>query len=289
LSVKIFISWSGERSKTVAKTLRNWLISVMPNAKPFMSDVDIALGTVGLDTINKALQGAEHGIVCLTPENMHNVWIHYEAGAIAKTVGAKVWTLLIGGLDIPQVKGPLSQFQLARSTDEALFRLVYEMHEASGNLVVEANLHRTFTLWWPELEKVFATLPPTPVTRVPNFGDQVKAAVILEGAKPQTNVLKRGHTYGLEYTIRAAENMPTLFWLGSSYLDATGHRHASQAHDKPINLINGVYPYRRDFTVPANSPLGDFKLGMNLWMGSPAPGMQSARIYGVENKIKIVA
>jgi hypothetical protein len=287
--VKIFISWSGERSKTVAKTLRKWLISVMPNAKPFMSDIDIALGTVGLDTINRALQGAEHGIICLTPENMHNVWIHYEAGAIKKAVDAKVWTLLIGGLGVSQVKGPLSQFQHAKCTEEAISRLVYEMHQASGNLVVEADVHRTLTLWWPELEKVFATLPPTPVAREPNFGDRVKAAVKLEGTKLQTNILKRGQTYWLEYTIRAAENMPTLFWLGSSFLDAAGVRHASKSHDKPINIINGVHPYKRDFTVPANSPLGDFRLGMNLWMGSPATGMQSARIYGVEQKIKIVA
>jgi len=261
----------------------------MPNAKPFMSDVDIALGTIGLDTINNALQGAQHGIVCLTPENMHNVWIHYEAGAIKKAVGAKVWTLLIGGLTIPQVKGPLSQFQHTKTTDEGLFRLVYEMHKTSGNLVVEANLHRTFTLWWPELEKVFATLPPTKPTPAPNFGDQVKSLALLQATKPQTNVLKRGQTYWLEYTIRATENTPTIFWLGASYLNAAGVRHASKPHDKPINLINGVHPYRRDFTVPANSPLGDFKLGMTLWMGSPANGMQSARIYGVEHKIKIVA
>ena len=71
---------SGERSLYVAKFFYNWLPKVLQRAKPWLSDIDIEKGTVGLDEIKKALAGMKVGIFLLTPENRESLWVPYEAG-----------------------------------------------------------------------------------------------------------------------------------------------------------------------------------------------------------------
>lgn len=97
----VFISWSGQRSKLAALALHRWLPSAIQAAKPWMSDKDIEKGTRGLHELSTALEGIRVGIVCLTPENLHSDWIHYEAGALSKSINdkARLCTYLLGGLE----------------------------------------------------------------------------------------------------------------------------------------------------------------------------------------------
>lgn len=46
--MRVFVSWSGERSREVAKAFRDWLPLVLHYAEPWVSDADIeAGGTMG--------------------------------------------------------------------------------------------------------------------------------------------------------------------------------------------------------------------------------------------------
>jgi hypothetical protein len=36
--MKVFISWSGEPSRTIASALNDWLEGVLPQVEPWMSD-----------------------------------------------------------------------------------------------------------------------------------------------------------------------------------------------------------------------------------------------------------
>jgi hypothetical protein len=80
----VFISWSGQRSKWAAEALREWLRLVLQAARPWMSGEDIDKGSRGLDEVSRALEGMKIGIICLTPENLDERWILYEAGALSK-------------------------------------------------------------------------------------------------------------------------------------------------------------------------------------------------------------
>src|SRR5205809_1046878 len=104
----VFISWSGERSEGVAKALYDWLPMVLQTAKPWISKEDIETGSRGLEQLGKALEAMSVGVICLTPENVEKPWIHFEAGALSKTMGDKtrVCPYLFGGLRAEQVGLP---------------------------------------------------------------------------------------------------------------------------------------------------------------------------------------
>jgi hypothetical protein len=122
----VFISWSGERSRLVAGTLKQWLGNVLQNARPWMSETDIEKGSRGLEDVARALEAMKVGIICLTRENLSADWLLYEAGALSKTLDAKtrVCTYLLPGLDFGNVKPPLSLFQWTKADKADTRKLV---------------------------------------------------------------------------------------------------------------------------------------------------------------------
>jgi len=68
--MKVFIAWSGNSSKRAAQILHDWLPIVLPYVKPWMSEKDIAKGTIWNAELWKNLKKADFGILCLVPENI---------------------------------------------------------------------------------------------------------------------------------------------------------------------------------------------------------------------------
>jgi hypothetical protein len=67
--VKVFLSWSGNRSQEVATLLSDWLQCVIQSSKPWISTRDIDRGSIWFGEINDQLQDTHIGIICLTQEN----------------------------------------------------------------------------------------------------------------------------------------------------------------------------------------------------------------------------
>jgi hypothetical protein len=82
-------------------------------------------GARSLEEIAAALE-TQFGVICLTRDNLHEPWVLFEAGALSKTRGARVWTLLLD-LAPADVEPPLSQFLSthwpAKRTYEVWFEL----------------------------------------------------------------------------------------------------------------------------------------------------------------------
>ena len=152
--MKVFLSWSGERSRQVAESLKSWLPDVIQEVDPWVSTQDIAKGGRGVKEITHELAATDFGIVCITPENEASKWINFEAGALAKQFEiAHVVPFLID-MKIADLAGPLSQFQatVGDSRDDVR-KLVGDINKAStGKVVAEDRLERAFTRSWPELE-----------------------------------------------------------------------------------------------------------------------------------------
>lgn len=151
--MRLFISWSGERSRLVAAALSGWLPSIFPTVQPFFSP-EIEKGSKWGDEIDTALEGTSFGIVCLTPENLKSEWVHYEAGALSKLPGAKIWTLLVG-VRYVDVVPPLSRFQHTEADESDIWLLIVAINaaieRAGGAAWKEDRLQRNFALHWPDL------------------------------------------------------------------------------------------------------------------------------------------
>ena len=82
--MKVFLSWSGLRSKAIANALRDWIPDVFQQAEVWMSEHDIEAGARWSNELNNILEESNFGIICLTPENQYAPWITFEAGALSK-------------------------------------------------------------------------------------------------------------------------------------------------------------------------------------------------------------
>jgi hypothetical protein len=159
----VFISWSGERSKLIAKALFEWLPKVVQSAKPWMSSVSIDKGSRGLAEIGKALDGITVGITCLTPENRTEPWILYEAGCLSKTINdsTRLCTYLLGGLKNEDIEPPLGQFQHTSPNPNDTRALVHTINKAVGgdDPLSEKILDEIFDQLWPLLDEELKAFP----------------------------------------------------------------------------------------------------------------------------------
>ena len=121
--MNVFISWSGEASKTFAIAVNNWLKQAMQKVKPWMSDAEIGPGERWNEKVSASLKETNFGIICVTPENLTAPWILFEAGALAKAVdSARVVPLLLGAKNTDLVT-PLSQFQAVMADKNGFLKL----------------------------------------------------------------------------------------------------------------------------------------------------------------------
>jgi hypothetical protein len=158
-NLKVFISWSGDRSRFVANALNEWLPDVIEGVSPWVSTQHLDAGTRWNSEIDKQLKDTNFGIVCLTRENLQSPWILFESGALAKAVEvARVVPYLLGvqGAD---VKPPLGHFNYVMANQEGTLSLLGSLNKACGTKYEEARVQKRFSTWWPELEKKLAAIP----------------------------------------------------------------------------------------------------------------------------------
>lgn len=158
--MKVFISWSGERSKAVAEALHEWLPNVIQAVRPFMSANDIEKGTRWRSGLAEELEQASVSIICLTPENLEAPWILFEAGALSKQQkNSYVCTFLLG-LDPVDVREPLAQFQATKAQRDDVEKLIQTINRACIETgLSEGKLREAFEIWWPRLEIQLNNIP----------------------------------------------------------------------------------------------------------------------------------
>jgi hypothetical protein len=163
--VKVFISWSGEPSKSIARELDGWLESVVQAVDVWMSDEDIGSGARWNDAIAKSLSETDFGIVCVTRASQHALWLIFEAGALAKSVEtARVVPLCID-LSPAEVTGPLAAFQARVLNKAGIKRLVHDVSAASEN---PKELGAVFDAMWPQLDAaVMKAIDEAPADKEP--------------------------------------------------------------------------------------------------------------------------
>ncbi len=164
--MKVFISWSGERSKALATALYSWLPVVIQSIEPWMSRESIGAGQRWNTEIAESLDVAQFGIVCVTRENRDAPWLLFEAGALAKQLNTRVVPILLG-LDARDVEHPIGQFQLKKAERDGIFELLESMNQVSETPLSPERLQQAFAGQWLNLENSLAAIPAAPPSAKP--------------------------------------------------------------------------------------------------------------------------
>lgn len=200
--MKVFLSWSGTVSKSVAIAFRGWLPNVIQSIEPWVSSADIESGSRWADTLFKELATDQFGIVCLTKSNLTSPWLNFEAGALAKQVStARVVPFLfeMEGVELP-AKHLLTHLNYVAyppktNNREAIKKLVADINLHIVPSLPDARWHSSFEKFWPDLESALsniaseaAIVDPTDTGKLTLDQDAVLAE-ILELARNQERLL----------------------------------------------------------------------------------------------------
>jgi hypothetical protein len=153
--LKVFLSWSGEKSKAAATALHGWLPTVIQTVRPYMSAENIDKGERWSVDISKQLEETHFGIICMTPENLEAPWVLFEAGPLSKSIEkARVAPLLFGIGPSEFTNIPLLQFQLTNFKKEDFARLLASLNAAASEAerLRPEVLAKSFERAWSELE-----------------------------------------------------------------------------------------------------------------------------------------
>lgn len=179
--MQVFISWSGERSRQIADAIRTWLPMVVQSVKPWMSNEDIAAGARWLAEVSATLNSAKVGVICVTPENQHNPWLLFEAGALSKTLEQTCVCPLVFEMTPGQLNGPLTQFQANFLNREGIGKVIATINKGLGERQIDFHqLDQIIDVWWPKLEEKLKVLSPVPEPAVArSMGDQIEELLTL--------------------------------------------------------------------------------------------------------------
>jgi ASC-1-like (ASCH) protein len=150
MGTKIFISWSGDRSREVANLLESWLREVIQSLEPYVS-TKMDKGVRWFEEIHAELKNTALGIICLTPENKDNPWILYESGALANRLeNNSVFTFLFD-VDLMQIANPLGQFNHTLYSKDEMLKLIQSINKLIDVPLEDKILKKSFERSWEDL------------------------------------------------------------------------------------------------------------------------------------------
>jgi hypothetical protein len=160
--MKVFIGWSGETSKQVAKILHDWLSDVIHSINTFVSFEEIEAGSEWEKEIINNLEEAKVGIFCITPDNKKE-WIYFEVGRLDAR-GCKIIPLLFRVEDQTLSATPLHKFQNGKITQKTMEEVVKSIYETLGTTdkispsMIIRSIDR-FRDTWTQLEDKLKEIP----------------------------------------------------------------------------------------------------------------------------------
>lgn len=249
--MRVFLSWSGERSKRVSLLLKEWLSCVIQSVHPWVSSKDIDRGSLWFTEISQQLGETSVGVICLTQDNKEKPWILFEAGALAKGLNSsRVCTLLID-LEPKDIGDPLAQFNHTLPTKDGLFDLLRTLNSAADSPLEDKVLERAFETYWPQFVDEFqAILADTKMasTAKPRKSDDVLSE-ILESTRSMSSRIRK-----LEELALKGKDSQGATGLGELAMEVMKQRELqeTQQRRRPIKLSDLISPH-----LAAKNPDGE--------------------------------
>jgi len=154
--MKVFVSWSGPKSRLVASAIKDWLPDLVQSVDVFMSQHDIEAGSRWGNELGTQLQECNFGIICITPDNLLAPWLLYEAGCLGKSIDQSRVIPYRIGIAATDIAFPLAQFQNVNADKDGTLKLLESINSVNPDKLESDRLKRLFERLWPDFEKKIA-------------------------------------------------------------------------------------------------------------------------------------
>lgn len=151
---QVFVSWSGKKSWHIAHRIAEWMPTIVPNTRYYLSS-EMQAGTLWLTHLMNGLAASKMALLCLTKENIQSQWLNFEAGAMWSRYNADIVICpILFDLDPNDLTGPLSQFQ-GKTFTERDMKYLAKTIAGKSNFVGDRpdRVDINFKTTWPQLEK----------------------------------------------------------------------------------------------------------------------------------------
>jgi TIR domain len=122
--VKVFISWSGNRSEAVAKALKSLIEGVLPDAEGWLSYMSLMPGALWTPELLSQIAESSYGVLCLTSENAASPWILFEAGGLTASLQGRYVCPYLLDVSPRRLEKPLSLLNAATANNESTYALL---------------------------------------------------------------------------------------------------------------------------------------------------------------------
>lgn len=190
--MRVFIGWSGDRSRLVAGGFKSLLEYTFEGIDVFVSDY-IEPGEAWGPRLQNELEQSQFGVLCLTAENFDAPWLLFEAGAMAKKFESsrtRVVPYLIDILPEAAARSPLAQFQQVKADRDGTLFLVKSINALREVPQGSERLLKVFNGGWLEFEQTMKALP----VDVERPRDARSDREILETILQQIGILVQAHS-----------------------------------------------------------------------------------------------
>ncbi|MGL4697441.1 hypothetical protein [Enterococcus larvae] len=149
----VFLSWSQSPSREYAEIFNKYIPIVMQHVNPFMSSQSIEKGSIGTKVIYDNLSNTGVGLLFMTPNNISEQWINFEAGALFKGHDLnRVTPLLFDGCE-KILKGPIRSLQYSEFSKDNVFAAFQSINNNSREeKLSEERLSASFDNIWEKIE-----------------------------------------------------------------------------------------------------------------------------------------
>ncbi|MDE1531173.1 hypothetical protein PVE90_15770 [Pseudomonas carnis] len=163
--MKVFLSWSGQKSLAAAQLFSEWLPCIIQKAQPWISSKDIDRGSIWLGEIYSQLAECNQGVIFVTKENQAKPWLLFETGALSKGISEnRVCTFLVD-LNVRDIESssPLSHLNHTNTTKAQVLELIKTINKRLQEQVVpEAVLLKTFEAMWDDFSEKLEEIKSAP-------------------------------------------------------------------------------------------------------------------------------
>jgi hypothetical protein len=289
----VFLGWAGDASHYVAKALKYWLPAVAPGLKTWVSSEDLRPGARWSNELLQILKEVDGGILCLTPWNIGSPWLHFEAGALLRTVESDRIIPYAIGVKSADIRGPVGEFQAASADRHGTLSLVQTLR---GGVRPD---HKLFNALWPFLEGVVEHAQferPHPdiseylVEKV-RRASVAKASVQIEKVIVPTTSIQPGSTIEMGFIVTCHRDAHGVqVWLGAGINIGEAQVIFNLHEDASVQLLAGTRRYERKFSIPQNMVPGTYTMNADVWLGPTSDSDNSfplASLWPMPNRITV--